>query len=201
MATKVEICNLAISWLGGNPIISLDDSTNEAALCKANYDLQRDACLQAFDWTFATKRATLPVSGSNILWGESLNLFTLPADCLRVLSADETEIDSRYLDWRVEGKNIVSSAAAIYLRYIYRVEDPQQFPALFVHALAARMAADLAIPLTRSTQYRQQCWQLYMQKINEAANSDGLIGRSDKLRTNLLQRVRYGTSLAQYGLV
>ena len=200
MASKVEICNLALSWLGGNLIISIDDPTTEAALCKANFDLQRDACLQEYDWAFATKRVELPQSANAIPWGD-LTQFAIPADCLRVLTADSTSKDERYLMWKIEGQYIIANVTELFIRYISRVENPEEFPTLFVHALAARMASDIAIPLTRSRELQGQMWQLFQNKINQAATADGMQGRSDRIRSNKLVRVRYSHTFSDYGLI
>ena len=60
MATAVSICNQALSLVGANSIISLDDNTTEARLCKAIYEPVRDALLEEHAWTFAIKWIDIP---------------------------------------------------------------------------------------------------------------------------------------------
>ena len=74
MASEVSICNQAISWLGGKSIISLDDGTTEANLCKANYDHLRDVVLEAKAWTFAIKRVQFAKLSEDPLYGLVLPL-------------------------------------------------------------------------------------------------------------------------------
>ena len=61
MPSEIQICNLAISWLGGQRITSFGDETAEAILCYANYELARDAVLERIEWSFAIKRVILPL--------------------------------------------------------------------------------------------------------------------------------------------
>ena len=62
MATKLQICNLALSWVGGDLIEDNGDpdpvATSEqveAKICEANYDISLDQILSERTWTFATK--------------------------------------------------------------------------------------------------------------------------------------------------
>ena len=200
MASIVEICNLAISWLGGNLITSLDDDSDEAALCKSNYPLQRDVVLQEHEWSFAIKRVELPQNATEIAFGNEYP-FALPGDYLRILSVSESESDNRIVDWRIEGGNILCATGSAFVRYIYRVTDPIEFTPLFIHALAARMAADMAIPLTRSKELRNMNWDLYQQKLAYAASADGVQGKSPRMGIFNLGRVRYGSEIGKLGMV
>jgi len=155
MASDVSICNQALSWLGGSLITSLDDDINEAKVCKANYADIRDAVLEAHDWTFATP----PVNGY-------VNAFPLPPDVLRVMDFNNGE------DWRIEGTAIVTNEAAAKIRAVVRITDPNRFSALFVQALAARLAADLAITLTHSMKLQKQYYAIYSDKMNEAFTNE-----------------------------
>ena len=56
MSNRVDIANLSLTWMGANLITSLEDEAPEAQILKANYDLARDATLEAHEWSFAIKR-------------------------------------------------------------------------------------------------------------------------------------------------
>ena len=59
MASKVEICNLALQNVGANSITSLVEGTAEANECSLRYDTARLALLNMHIWNFAVKRAQL----------------------------------------------------------------------------------------------------------------------------------------------
>ena len=190
MASEVSICNQAISWLGATPIASLDDDTTEARLCKANYAQVRDAVLEEHDWTFAIGRFDLPKNAVGPTNGYG-NGFQIPSSVLRVLDVNCGE------DWRVEGQDIVTNEAAVSIRAVVRVDDPNRFSSLFVQALAARLAADLAISITQSREMQKQHYQIYLDKLAAAVANDGMQGKSRQVTASWLRNSRAGgTALA-----
>lgn len=55
--TETEIANLAISHIGGRPLVALStDTNNYAQSCRKWFDAARDECLGAHPWNFAMKR-------------------------------------------------------------------------------------------------------------------------------------------------
>lgn len=185
MSSEVSICNQALSWLGVSPILTLDDVIKPAQLCKANYAQLRDTVLEEANWTFATKRfkfqtpeATAPVYGY-------ANSFLVPTTTLLVVECNDTaEPQGDYdLDWRYEDNRIVTDAAIVYAKCIVQVTDPKKFTNTFRQALAARIAAELAVPLTESSAKETKMWNLYAAKLGVARSVDGKQGASDRLKS------------------
>lgn len=179
--SEVTICNLALSWLAGNLIISLDDDINEAKLCKANYELSRDSVLEAMAWTFATKRFMLTPEAEIPAWGYEKQ-FTIPADVITVLEATATPIKengANDLDWRREENRIMANVDVVYIKALIRITDPTRFPPNFVQAVAARLATEIAIPLTESKELMMTMQGKYQDRLLTASATDGLQGKSD----------------------
>ena len=86
MASEVDICNQALSWLGANQIITLADGTTESIICKAKYAPLRDDVLEKVPWTFAIVRLQLAADVSVPAFGYA-NKFILPKTVLSVLNA------------------------------------------------------------------------------------------------------------------
>lgn len=190
--SKVSICNLALSWLAGNLITSLDDETIEAQLCSANYDLSRDSVLEAMAWTFATKRYYLTPEVDAPQWGYP-HQFTIPAEVITVLEVTQNPSvpnGANDLDWRREGHYIVCDSTEIYIKAIYRVVDPIRFPPNFIQALAARIATEIAIPLTESMDMMRAMEGKYKDRLYTAAGTDGLQGTNDVLVSRVLTQAR-----------
>ena len=85
MASKTEICNLAISHLGvGKEIANFETERSEvAAACRRYYDIALQTMLTEFDWGFATRYVTLGLEEiePNSEWRYS---YRYPHDCLKV---------------------------------------------------------------------------------------------------------------------
>jgi len=190
--SQVSICNLALSWLAGNLIISIDDNINEAKLCKANYDLSRDAVLESIAWTFATKRYLLTPEVNTPAWGYAQQ-FTMPPEIITVLevSANSGEANgANDLDWRREGNLILCDAAKVFVKAIYREEDPARYTPNFIQAFAARIAAEICIPLTESLELLKLMEGKYQERLRIAAATDGIQGKTDIAQSRVLTGVR-----------
>ncbi len=210
--SPVEICNQALGWLGGDLIISLEDQTVEAKLCKANYEPLRNAVLEEREWTFAVKRlepvelTALPVYGYD-------KAFQIPPEVIRILQVSRAgEVDSGILvegsfksatrggtgngretriEWAREGDKILANnSARIFMRALVRIEDTTKFSPAFDQALAARLAMDLSIPLTSSGATQDRMAKMYGEKMQLAAASDGMQGRSQNVRADAFTVVR-----------
>lgn len=212
--SEVAICNQALGWLGGDLIISLNDDTKEAKLCKANYANLRDAVLTVREWTFAVDRIEPSALATDPRYGFDKR-FQIPGNVLRVLQVSragddvvESSVGSSSgnrssarngtglgrearVEWLREGETIVvNNAERIYARVLIRIVDPTKFSAPFDQALAARLAMDLAIPLTNSRLLQRDMAALYGEKLADAASTDGMQGRSTNTRADSLTVVR-----------
>jgi hypothetical protein len=191
--SEVSVANQALGWLGLDSIISLDDNTKSAALCKLNLPPLRDVILEGSDWSFAQKRWECVAIVDAPVWGYSYQLM-LPPDCLRIcyVTAHPDEYESMPLEpWVREGNLILCNTDRAYIRYTGREEDPKKWTEGFAQALASRLASDIAIPATNSQQHMQLMYKLYQDKLREAVANDGRqAGRRQRIISNDLKQVR-----------
>lgn len=152
MATSdVAICNSALQKLGASRITSLAEDSEEARQCSGCFEQQREAELRKHTWNFAIARATLPAETYDPDFGPA-NSFALPSDFLRLLPVDPEDVTNTN-DWRIEGRSIrTNDSAPLYIRYIRRVEDPNEFDSLFADMLACRIALQTCEKITGSNQ-------------------------------------------------
>ncbi len=189
--SEVSICNQALSWLGGKPITSLDDDDREAGLCKANYTLLRDAVLQEGTWSFSRGRKRLTPEVDPPEWGYNYQ-FTVPPDVLRIIEVRRSPDQGMDREpWELEGNTILANRAELYVLWQVRVINPNHFSPMFVQALAARIATDIAIPLTSSRELQANMQALYDRKLLDALNIDGTQGRQQRLHSSGLRDVRH----------
>lgn len=180
--SDIAIANRALTKLGVARIISFGDNNEQARALQSMYAIVRDSELRAYTWNFSVKRAQLAalVDAPAFDWPRQ---FQLPTDCLRLLWAGDfypgpnlSDLSNGLdLDYEVEGRVIMSRLPApLKIRYIARVEDPNQFDALFVEAFACKLAIELAESLTNSSTNRQEAWQEYQQAIRKALRADAI---------------------------
>lgn len=184
---QVDVCNLALGWLGARQITSVEDDSTEARLCKASYEATRDAICQAREWRVCvTRRILAPtVAVPEFGW---LHQFLIPSDVFRVLRCEGETGEST--DWDVEGAYIVANDDEIRMVGLQTVTDTMLFSPAFCHAFAARLAADLCIPINQSSTMARDYWKLYEMKLREAAALDGMQGRTKQQGWLGLSRVR-----------
>jgi hypothetical protein len=171
MATEVQICNLALTSVGANTIVSLGDNTNEARLCTIFYPLYRDYLLRLHPWNFAQVRTSLPKLAAAPAFGFD-SQFQLPADCCRVTETDLTVHD----EWRVEGRTFVCNVDKVNIVYTKYLVDPSLFDSLFTITLAFLLAWKLSKVLTGKGNFTNALHAEYLEHLGIAQSVDGMEG-------------------------
>lgn len=185
--TDIALCARALIRLGAQPITSFTDGSAESEICGALYAQSRDALLSAYGWNFATTQvelAQLSEGGS----GDLKNVFALPNDFLRALTAGTDEITSG-VDYRIMQGKLYTNASSILLTYIYRA-DESEFPPFFDSVLISRLAAELCIPLTENTSRYETFLRLAETEFSRARQLDAQQDKPQRLRSFPLTDVR-----------
>jgi len=182
MATEVSICSNALRKLGDDPITSLAEDTERARLCNALYEPTRDAVLRLHPWNFAITRATLTQLSTTPAYGFSYQ-YSLPTDpyCLRVLEMEYQDYIFKVENLATEGRILLTDESTAKILYVAKITDTNQFDSLFVDTLTAKLATDLAYPITNSVKLQEQMYKIYDLKISEARSVDGQEGFIDDL--------------------
>lgn len=170
MASEVDICNVALGYLGDSgTVASIDppEGSAQADHCARFYPIARDTILSAHSWGFATRRAQLPMLASDVQgWDYA---YVVPNDTVRVLAVHAPH-DPDPLSGQMGGRThrfVVESgpngADTIYcnveravVHYTKRVREPRRFPPLFVNALTWHLASMLAGPLIKGDTGRKE---------------------------------------------
>jgi hypothetical protein len=178
VASRVDIANLALTKLGSNTkITSFEDNSVAARAISGVYDLVRKAELRKRHWSFALKRAALPALADAPTWGFGY-AYQLPTDYLRLMQVGEfllTPALNSYVTgdaspYAIEGQTIATDfGAPLKIRYVADITDEGVFDALFVTALAARIAFETCEQITQSNQKKQIAASDYKEAIRDAA--------------------------------
>tara|TARA_R100000655_G_scaffold12008_4_gene28088 strand:+ start:1505 stop:2086 length:582 start_codon:yes stop_codon:yes gene_type:complete len=172
MASVVDICNGALNQLGASTIITLTEDSKNARLCNARFTQIRDSVFRSHPWNSLQKRVELAADSDTPAWGFT-SQFTLPADCLRVLTI--LDFDS---DYKIEGRKILTDNSSMKILYVSRVTDPNEYDELLRETLSAALAADIAYAVTSSNPVAKNMYDLFQQKLKEARFVDSTEGQN-----------------------
>ena len=211
MSTEVQICNLALSHVGGYPITSLSDTSSKGAReCNTLYKNARDSVLRDSVWNFATKNLSLALLVDTYLgW---VYAYQYPTDCLNAIRIyndynNNINRDSIYYpDYQAPGnkiefkiisnstlssKVIITNKEDAMLIYTGKVTDTNMFDSEFVDALSYRLASELALPLKGDMNLQQQLFQVYLMKAGQARSNNCNEGYEVPQNVNTFLNARY----------
>ena len=167
MATSVvQIVNNALIKIGANAIISLTEDSEAARAANVMYEQVRDATIRDHIWNFAVTRVELAQSVDAPAFEFSFQ-YQIPSDCLRVL-----QMDSANMVYKIEGRKLLTDEGTAKIMYLGRVTDVNEYDSMFVEALSARLAAELAITLAESNSLYQNMMEMYRLKVADARSAD-----------------------------
>lgn len=189
MATSaVEIVNSALAKIGAPSISALNEDSEPARRANRIYIPARDELLRCHPWNFAIRRLTLSsnVTGPGY---EYTYAYTLPTDCIRVLGTDLDE--TGVCLWFIEGRNIITDASTLKIKYITKVEDVETYDSAFNETLSYRLARDLASSLNRDKNLSLTMNQYYEQSLAMARSYNGQEGSTRVVKADLWLNSRY----------
>ena len=146
MASRVEICNMALTRITGDRITNATVGTDseEEIECSLAFPIIRDALLEAHPWNFAEKRAVLASLVETPAF-EFNFFYQLPADFITALQMYDTS--ETYV---IEGDRLLTNATTVQLRYTAQIQTEGNFSPMFVNVLYLRLAAHLATVFPKS---------------------------------------------------
>ena len=151
MASVVNMCNSALNLLGASTIAALTDDTKNARLCNQRYEPVRNRVFRSHAWNCLHKRVQL-AQNSTAPIVEYDHAYALPSDCLRVLKIHNGSTDSiaSALDYKLEGRNIVTDIDTVFLIYIALDTDPNNYDTYLRESISHQLAADLCYAITNN---------------------------------------------------
>lgn len=192
MASEVTICNAALQLIKHSKrITGLDQGTKEANACEEVYEELRDALLSLHDWNFATRRVKLARTTSTPAF-EWKYEYQQPADFLRLSGIWDNSSARGRVPYKIEGGGILADAEEMYLKYVWRVTDPNLMIPLFRLALSKLLASRLAVGLSQSVSLSEKMWDQYIDEdLPTAKSADAIQDYPDDLPESEWITVRY----------
>ena len=191
MASVVNMCNSALNLLGASTISALTDDTKNARLCNQRYEPVRNRVFRSHAWNCLHKRVQL-AQNSTAPVVEYDHAYALPSDCLRVLKIHNGTTDSiaTALDYKLEGRNIVTDLDTVFLIYIALDTDPNNYDTYLRESISHQLSADLAYAITNNATLANQYMARADERLREARFIDATENSLDTVEANEFTNAR-----------
>ncbi len=196
MNAKVTIWNMALGFIGTRTVASDTENTLEAVQCGLYWDSARRQALRDFPWNFAQRRVWLAEIDMPVGYEKQYAYaYAMPEDALQALRLfpEGEDLRTNYADEEAgrflvvhdaerKGGVIVTNAQNALLSYTADITDVSLFDDLFMHMLARKLAAMVAISLLKNNSQKiSELEQLYRASIPNAVQANANEGREKEL--------------------
>lgn len=177
-ASKLDIFNMALGFIGTRTIASADENTPEAIQCGLYWDRARRSALRDYPYRFAVRRVVLAEKSLPAAYAaEWRHAYALPDGCLKVHAVHGGREQGRKTPFRLEsdteGALLLCDVAQAMATCTFDVEEATRWDELFVMAMARKLAALVAVPLLRNNPGRvQELEQLYQLAVPGSEGQD-----------------------------
>jgi hypothetical protein len=174
IATKTDVFNRALSFLGKERVTAPGDEKETARLLLALYDQTLDYMLEQHPWSFAKDSVELAESGTTIEADGWDYKYALPVKFLQVVSINNTDaFYKQIVPYEIIGTDLYCNENPAYLKYIQRETVVGRFSAKFFNAFCYALSRDAAKVLTSETGLLDIINQKAEQSLAEAKAMDG----------------------------
>lgn len=191
MASVVDLCNLALTHIGDPGVItgiSPPDGSAQAARCAVLYPIARKNFLEAHDWHFAVKRATL--ADLDDATGAWLFRYAVPGDFMRISkilqSSAELHEPSEPFTIEIDGsgsRTVLTNVEDVSAVYVFDQTDVTKYSATAFSALATLLASYLAGPIVKGkagVELGQFLYKRYLMELSVATAADASQHKIDR---------------------
>lgn len=189
MASKVQICNLALIRVGASRITSLSDNTETAKLCNTLYDDTAEEVMSRGEWTSVITRATLNQTTNTPAYGFAFE-FQLPTNPRQLKILDINEITTGDVAFRIEGDKLLSDESTMKIRYMGFLDDTGSYDTYLKRSITLKLSSLLALPLTGSVQLANNLNIEYERSITSGLAMNGQQGSNEMTTSPDLHQVR-----------
>jgi hypothetical protein len=188
VASVVGICSNASLMLGGKTINDLAEASDRARLASNLFEPVRNYVLRRHPWNCATKRVVLAPDVALPAFDWSFQ-YTLPNDFMRLLSVGEEGGEASH---KIESGKLLCDENPVYLRYVWRNENPATWDDMLVWAMTMSMKAVFAYPITQSASLEQLVDEALKGVLQQARAVDGQDDPPETLGDSPLMAARLG---------
>lgn len=164
MSSYVEIANLGLDMLGKENISSLTEASTQASKMNNVYIQVQNELLEAYAWRWARDYAALAAIDNTKRAAFWAYAYSKPGNMRKLIRVvPELEIgsgDTIPNPWEYTGGKIYTNVNLAWAEFVCDQTDPTIFPASFVNAYAAALAARTCMALTKNVKLWSEMLQL-----------------------------------------
>jgi hypothetical protein len=184
MASRVQVCNMALGLIGAEMIASITAPATEAERkCALYIDQAIDETLRLYPWNCAIKRTALALLATAPTWGYAYS-FSLPSDYIRGLWADYQDIN-----FKIVSRTLHCDDNTFNLEYISRI-GVNEMDAALLAAVIAKLAEYLAFAITNSGSMAEAMVKRFEMALIKATIADSQEGTPDEMDDNTFVNAR-----------
>jgi hypothetical protein len=182
-----KLFNPALDRISAKSLTGVSDTSNEADKCKANYESVRNSELRERIWGSTKKRALLTVDGASPIGDEWDYRYAEPTDSIYIINIQDDDlftVESGYILSNTKDKN-----DQILVKYVQAADissgsaldaEILRFDAGLLNVMIARMAATLALTISKKRSSREDAWILYERALNSAKLANAYEDRNER---------------------
>lgn len=170
MASIVDICNKALSLLGQNSIVSLDDNSAEAYACRTHWKPLQEEILAGHPWNCVSNRFTLSRLVETPEFGYKY-FYQLPVGCLRINETVPSE------EYEIRGNRVLTDAETFAIDCVVVTDNTDIYSPELCAGLAHLLASELCVPMTSSVSNASRLYDLGNDKIRNAKATNAFQGK------------------------
>lgn len=181
-ASKLDICNMALGFIGTRTIASASENTPEAIQCGLYWERARRAALRDYPYSFAVRRVLLAEKSLPAAYAAAWrHAYALPDGCLKVHAVRDSRERGRKRPFRLESdvdaSLLLCDVPQAMASCTFDVEEVTRWDELFVMAMARKLAALVAVPLLKNNAGKvQELEQLYRLAVPASEGQDASEG-------------------------
>lgn len=148
MPSKTDIANMALHRVGAQRIMDLNDADSKSA--RVLRDFFEPAIREVgrlAEWQCLKRRATLGQLSAAPAFGWDY-AYQLPVDFIRLVKLNGVDYRGQPgNDHEIEGRTLLTDQTEAKVEYIAYKEDTADYDPLFIKAVVAKLAAEIAVPI------------------------------------------------------
>lgn len=165
----------AFRFMELSPPSSFADDSEEAGQANSKYPDALSMCLEAADWSFASRYAELPelaaLPAGEVTDPRIPHAYALPGDLVKL-----REIVDAFARWRIDAGGLLRAdvATRIMIRYTARLDGEGRLPATFRLAVATKLAVLLSPRYISVRTKREELRGSHAEALARALRDDGM---------------------------
>ena len=204
MSDKLAIWNRALMSLGAERLADTVGTSTVHLIIDGFYESGVEAMFLARPWSWAT--GLEESTGTPLGNGEFLHAILADPVDAKVLkpyrifrpggtwtgpvNVHNSTVPTDQIDWRYDYDGIVTGYETVVIQWQGRLLDEEDWPESFANAVAARLAFDICMPITKSMDLKRIVASEYQARLQEAERDDDTRGRTGMRQATSLVGVR-----------